>query len=107
MNKKAYESDKLSCVICGVDKENRPTLFKLPSSPDRKGQWMAILNIKSIKRRSRLCQRHFSNDQFVHTRLKKDAIPNVPSPPPGVMYPEVNTTQHDLSGYVKLLPKPE
>lgn len=65
------------CIVCGKsNKENIETLFRFPKDVTRKQQWKDILHVSSdLKFTSRVCQNHFTKDQFIRDRLKKNAIP--------------------------------
>lgn len=78
MDRKKYTSEKLMCVLCGPNtNQEKCTLFNFPKCPEQKAKWMTILNLKSINMRSRVCQMHFSKDQFIRVLLKKGAIPTL------------------------------
>lgn len=73
-----------TCVVCRSDKENldlndNPTLFKFPTSPERRRNWLKILSLEEnkVKKTSRLCSRHFKTNQFIRLRLKTGALPSV------------------------------
>lgn len=67
------------CVVCEDDKENSNTLFSFPRTPTRKAKWMEILKLSdsSIRRRSKVCQKHFKSDQMKNIRLIKGAMPSL------------------------------
>ncbi|CAL8128429.1 unnamed protein product [Orchesella dallaii] len=73
------------CIACSENKENckhdleRSSLFKFPSTPERKLKWVSKLNLenKRIPVRARVCENHFQKGQFIRTRLRKDAIPQL------------------------------
>lgn len=62
------------CVICGS--AERP-LYKFPSKESSKKKWCDAANITPEKLRatSKVCKRHFCENQFVNIRLKANAVP--------------------------------
>ncbi len=100
MPRKLYKSDRLECIVCGADKENQVTLWSFPKTPERKQLWMDILEILNIKSSSRVCEKHFQKNQFVRTKLKKDAVPSKTT---RAMKPQ--RLPLVVPGYVNILPK--
>lgn len=104
MKRKNYESAKLKCVVCGPEtNREKHTLFNFPKCPDLKAKWLDILNVKSINKRSRVCELHFEKDQFVKVLLKNGALPSLTANNKSI-------TNENLplicASHISILPKP-
>ncbi|XP_065200461.1 uncharacterized protein LOC135831701 isoform X2 [Planococcus citri] len=82
--KKAYEEGHRKCVGCG--RVGYSGLFSIPHEPNLRNLWLKACGIDestNIAKGTKLCEKHFTEDDFVpcdegkRKYLKKDAIPSI------------------------------
>lgn len=62
------------CIVC---KNIQKPLYKFPFDEEYKLKWCEAIKIRrhQLKVNSKICIRHFSNDQLVNIRLKQKVVP--------------------------------
>ncbi|KAL1490026.1 hypothetical protein ABEB36_013938 [Hypothenemus hampei] len=90
------------CLVCGLEESAVEKLHYFPSIQDRKSRlWQVNMNlvfVGDILRHSRICNNHFTEEQYLNRtnwRLLRDAIPTLL--PYQIHKNKTSTSRRDIS----------
>lgn len=64
------------CCLCGKSSGPKTSVYKLPTTPERRNDWIKILKLKpDIDERSKICSAHFKKSDITNKGLKKKTLP--------------------------------